>query len=108
MGGCQRTLKPGSKEGAPTRYKISVKTGDARGAGTSADVSITVFGSLGDSGERLLDTSANDFERGAKDHFFFECTTLGRSNALRSATTDAACSQPGSWTRSKSRTWGLA
>jgi len=77
MGGCQRTLKPGSKEGAPTRYKISVKTGDARGAGTSADVSITVFGSLGDSGERLLDTSANDFERGAKDHFFFECTDIG-------------------------------
>lgn len=77
VAGCKRILKPGSKVGAPSRYKISVKTGDARSSGTSANVGITVFGSLGDSGERELDTSASDFKRGAKDHFFFECADIG-------------------------------
>ena len=47
------------------KYKITVCTGDKRGAGTDANVTITLFGELGESGERKLDTKMkNDFERG--------------------------------------------
>jgi hypothetical protein len=45
-------------------YKVTVYTGDKRGAGTDANVFITLFGDAGDSGERKLDTSKNNFERG--------------------------------------------
>lgn len=40
-----------------------VKTGDLRGAGTDADVFLTIYGPKGDTGERVLDNSANNFER---------------------------------------------
>ena len=45
-------------------YKVVVATSDLRGAGTDADVFLTLFGDRGDSGERRLESSANDFERG--------------------------------------------
>lgn len=38
-----------------THYKITVVTGDRRGAGTDANVFITLFGENGDSGKRQLD-----------------------------------------------------
>ena len=76
MDGCQRTLKAGAG-GTTSRYKVTVRTGDEMGAGTDADVSLTIYGTLGDSGERALDSSANDFERGSKDEFFFECSDIG-------------------------------
>ena len=37
---------------------------DVRGAGTDANVTMTLMGDKGDTGERKLDSSANDFERG--------------------------------------------
>ena len=46
------------------KYKITTYTGDKRGAGTDANVAITLFGKSGDSGERKLDNSKNNFERG--------------------------------------------
>lgn len=39
-------------------------TGDKRGAGTDANVVITIFGEEGDSGEKKLDNARNNFERG--------------------------------------------
>lgn len=45
------------------KYKISVYTGNKRGAGTDADVYLTVFGENGDSGEKKLDSKKNNFER---------------------------------------------
>ena len=39
-------------------------TGDKRGAGTDANVVITIFGEEGDSGEHKLDNARNNFERG--------------------------------------------
>ena len=40
-------------------------TGNKRGAGTDADVYITIFGEGGDdSGEMKLDNSKNNFEKG--------------------------------------------
>ncbi len=47
-----------------SKYKVTVVTADKRGAGTDANVSITLFGESGDSGEKKLDNSKNNFERG--------------------------------------------
>jgi len=46
------------------QYKIIVYTGNKRGAGTDADVSITLFGEFGESGAILLDDKKNNFESG--------------------------------------------
>ena len=46
------------------KYKVTTFTGDKRGAGTDANVFITLFGESGDSGEKKLDTTKNNFERG--------------------------------------------
>lgn len=49
-------------------YKVSVMTGDVYGAGTDANVFLTIYGDLGDTGERKLRKSAtnsNKFERGS-------------------------------------------
>ena len=46
---------------------VDVYTGDVRGAGTDANVFLTIFGDKGDSGERKLyksETHSNKFERG--------------------------------------------
>ena len=45
------------------RYAVATHTGDKRGAGTDANVFITIFGYEGDTGERRLDNSKNNFER---------------------------------------------
>lgn len=48
-------------------YKVSVRTGDMYGAGTDANVFLTIYGDLGDTGERKLAKSENNknkFDRG--------------------------------------------
>lgn len=48
-------------------YSVSVRTGDMYGAGTDANVFLTIYGDLGDTGERKLAKSENNknkFERG--------------------------------------------
>ena len=45
-------------------YLVHIYTGDKWGAGTDANVLITVFGEDGDSGERKLDNNKNNFETG--------------------------------------------
>ena len=67
--------------GAPVndrhRYKITVNTADERGAGSDANVYITVYGENGDTGKRQLDTSADNFQRGKSDIFVIEAPFLG-------------------------------
>jgi len=49
------------------KYVISVVTGDISGAGTDANVFLTLFGDKGDTGERKLhksETYRDKFERG--------------------------------------------
>ena len=49
------------------KYRVHVITGDVKGAGTDANVFITLFGAYGDSGERPLsksETHTDKFERG--------------------------------------------
>lgn len=47
-----------------TKYKVTVYTGNKKGAGTDANVYIVLFGENGDSGQKNLDDSRNNFERG--------------------------------------------
>ncbi|XP_070780971.1 lipoxygenase homology domain-containing protein 1 [Enoplosus armatus] len=62
-------------------YKVSVMTGDVYGAGTDANVFLTIYGDLGDTGERKLsksETNSNKFERGSVDKFTIEAVDLGQ------------------------------
>ena len=59
------------------KYKVVVHTTDRRGAGTDANVFLVLFGKDKQSGRRSLDTSADNFERGAVDTFFFEDIDVG-------------------------------
>ena len=55
-----------------------VVTSDEKGAGTDANVKITIYGSLGDSGKRPLQKRWRDlFERGQTDDFDIDCIDLG-------------------------------
>ncbi|XP_023678721.2 lipoxygenase homology domain-containing protein 1 isoform X1 [Paramormyrops kingsleyae] len=62
-------------------YKVSVMTGDMYEAGTDANVFLTIYGDLGDTGERKLsksETNSNKFERGSVDKFTIEAVDLGQ------------------------------
>ncbi len=48
-----------------TKYKIQVHTADEPNAGTDANVFLTFFGLLGDSGKLKLDTLKDNFEAGS-------------------------------------------
>jgi hypothetical protein len=55
-----------------TTYRITVVTGTPEGAGTDADVYITLYGSNGNSGERELDNGDDNFENGNTDVFILD------------------------------------
>eukprot|EP00775_Hariotina_reticulata_P001782 gene1782-2116_t len=63
-------------------YKLNVKTSDVRGAGTDANVSVTLIGSAGSSGPHKLESSKNNFERGGSDSFEVRAA-VGELQALR-------------------------
>lgn len=48
---------------AKQRYKVSIRTGDRKGAGTDSDVSVILIGADGSSKETKLESHANNFER---------------------------------------------
>lgn len=53
-------------------------TGDVKGAGTNANVSITLYGETGDTGKRELKQKFRDlFERKQTDKFEIEALDLG-------------------------------
>lgn len=59
-------------------YDVIVKTGSDRGAGTDANVFITLYGERGCTTKRKLNSRKNDFERDQRDSFVLEvclCTT---------------------------------
>ncbi|XP_010779871.1 lipoxygenase homology domain-containing protein 1-like [Notothenia coriiceps] len=62
-------------------YNVSVRTGDMYGAGTDGNVYLTIYGDLGDTGERKLAKSENNknkFERAEVDKFSIEAVDLGQ------------------------------
>lgn len=61
---CEKKLQLGAGAGGMCTYRVVVTTSDVRNAGTDADVSIVMYGENGDSGERMLENSTNNFEKG--------------------------------------------
>ncbi|XP_064626993.1 lipoxygenase homology domain-containing protein 1-like isoform X2 [Lineus longissimus] len=62
------------------KYNVSVYTGDARAAGTDANVYIQIFGERGDTGRRRLLKAINNnnkFEEGQTDYFEVEAVDMG-------------------------------
>nr|XP_039257172.1 lipoxygenase homology domain-containing protein 1-like [Styela clava] len=66
------------------RYIVSVHTGDLWNAGTEANVYITLYGTLGDSGSRLLQVNGKpkQLHKGSNDVFRFEAVDLGTLQRL--------------------------
>ncbi|XP_050007661.1 lipoxygenase homology domain-containing protein 1 isoform X2 [Alexandromys fortis] len=68
----------------PVKYEIIVTTGYEPGAGTDANVFVTIFGANGDTGKReLKQKTRNLFERGSTDRFFLETLELGELRQVR-------------------------
>jgi hypothetical protein len=66
---------------APVKYEVTVFTGSESGAGTNANVKITIYGTNGDTGKRELKQSFRDlFEKGQVDKFQIECLDLGKNS----------------------------
>lgn len=78
-----RELPASMKEGAVLpvlRYIVSVTTGDLWNAGTEANVYVTLYGNIADSGARLLQLNgkAKALHKGSTDVFRFEAVDLGQ------------------------------
>lgn len=58
-------------------YQVTVVTSDVRGAGTDADVMLTMVGDKGSAGPFKLDDSKNNFERGQTDTFTVQAREVG-------------------------------
>nr|XP_009664467.1 PREDICTED: lipoxygenase homology domain-containing protein 1 [Struthio camelus australis] len=68
----------------PVRYETIVVTGFEKGAGTDANVFITIFGLNGDSGKRALKQKfRNLFERGKTNRFYLETLDMGELKKVR-------------------------
>ncbi|KAM9632188.1 lipoxygenase homology domain-containing protein 1 isoform 3-T3 [Trichechus inunguis] len=68
----------------PVKYEVIVTTGYEPGAGTDANVFVTIFGANGDTGKReLKQKTRNLFERGSTDRFFLETLELGELRKVR-------------------------
>lgn len=64
-------------------YRLIIKTGDVRLAGTDANIYAKLDGSTGGSGTQLLDhPNENNFERGDTDEFDIHTGDLGELNTL--------------------------
>ncbi|KAL3869892.1 hypothetical protein ACJMK2_042519 [Sinanodonta woodiana] len=79
-------LLPSGQHATPVcHYLVQVYTGDHWGAGTDANMYITLHGMHGDSGRRLLYRSATNtvkFQRGQVDSFEFEVVSLDKLTAI--------------------------
>jgi len=66
-----------AKVGTSVAYTLEVTTGNIKGAGTSAQVSVTLIGNKGDSGKQILENSTTNFTKGAVDVFNVDTADLG-------------------------------
>ncbi|XP_058412554.1 lipoxygenase homology domain-containing protein 1 isoform X2 [Diceros bicornis minor] len=68
----------------PVKYEVIVTTGYEPGAGTDANIFMTIFGANGDTGKRELKQKMHNlFERGSTDRFFLETLELGELRKVR-------------------------
>ncbi|XP_063957148.1 lipoxygenase homology domain-containing protein 1-like [Lytechinus pictus] len=69
---------------APVQYEVIVVTSDEKGAGTDANVTLTIYGKNGDSGKQPLKQRFRDlFEKGQTDKFKLEVLDLGELEKIR-------------------------
>ncbi|XP_030849367.1 lipoxygenase homology domain-containing protein 1 [Strongylocentrotus purpuratus] len=69
---------------APVQYEVIVLTADEKGAGTDANVTLTIYGKNGDSGKQPLKQRFRDlFEKGQTDKFKLEVLDLGDLEKIR-------------------------
>lgn len=84
---CTKTIESFASKArslVPVKYEIITITGDEKGAGTDANVFITIYGSNGDSGCRQLQQKfRNLFERGRTDRFLLEMLDMGELQKVR-------------------------
>ncbi|GAB1599835.1 lipoxygenase homology domain-containing protein 1 isoform X2 [Argonauta hians] len=87
-----KELVPTDQNGKPLQkylqeieYTVKVVTGDVFGAGTDANVFITVYGEYGDTSERSLAKSKNlnKFERNQEDIFVVKAIDMGRLRKVK-------------------------
>ena len=79
-----------------TSYKVTVRTGDIRGAGTDANVYIHIFGKNGDTGRlplRQSENTKNKFEKGRADMFTVEAVDIGKVSIGMMASYVPRCEQ---------------
>eukprot|EP00775_Hariotina_reticulata_P013433 gene13433-13561_t len=77
-----RKLYASSCLSAKVWYKVAVVTSDLRGAGTDADVSLTLVGAEGTSQRVQLPSNPELFERGSRDEFRLHLSYLGKLHKL--------------------------
>ena len=96
MSGCMKVLTASSAENnAPINYQVEVITSDLRGAGTDADVYLTIAGDKGDTGERILtNTSKNLFERANTDIFVVTAPNVGALQWVKVKSTGSGLGAP--------------
>lgn len=75
--------KPEPPKIRPQSYMITIETMNETSAGTTAQVSITLYGSKGTSGAQVLNDDPDNFGAGASDTFAVECVPLGEVQRLR-------------------------
>ena len=51
-------------------YKVTTITGNRRGAGTDANVFVTIYGESGDTGPRKLEAAKKPFQRAQTGNLF--------------------------------------
>lgn len=65
-------------DGPLAEYRLHISTGSRRGAGTDADVHISLHGSAGSTPATVLASRPEHFERGQRDSFTVKLPHVGR------------------------------
>jgi hypothetical protein len=86
-GQIERDIPASDKDGVTclpmTFFKVTTVTGNRRGAGTDANVFITLYGESGDTGPRKLDSARKPFEKGRTDVFGIEAVDIGALKKIK-------------------------
>lgn len=68
----------------PVEYEVVVVTGDKKGAGTDANISLTIFGKSGNTPKQPLKATSKDaFERNHSDIFHLKTKCCGPLTKVR-------------------------
>lgn len=83
----KKIMRPAKPEPPKVKYEVSVVTSDLKGAGTSASVSMIIYGAKGHSKLLRLEKSADDFKRGTTFHDTILSNNLGMLDGMKQKVT---------------------